>query len=184
MGKTRIIAETGAGQHDVATVAVGALLGLECVVYMGSDDIERQKLNVFRMKLMCAAVIPVSSGSRTLKDAINEAFRDWVSIIGSTHYLMGSVVGPHPYPSMERDFQSVIGKETRKQILKEYQLLPYYIVDCVGGGSNAMGMFHPFLNDKAVRLIGVEAAGQGLATGKHAATLPAGSLGVLHGAKS
>ena len=184
LGKKRIIAETGAGQHGVATAAVGALLGLECVIYMGSDDIERQKLNVFRMKLMGAAVIPVSSGSRTLKDAINEAFRDWVSNIATTHYLMGSVVGPHPYPSMVRDFQSVIGKETREQILKSYQCLPDYIVACVGGGSNAMGMFHPFLNDKDVKLVGVEAAGNGLETGKHAATLSAGSLGVLHGAKS
>jgi tryptophan synthase beta chain len=184
LGKKRIIAETGAGQHGVATAAVGALMGLECVIYMGSDDIERQKLNVFRMRLMGAEVKPVSSGSRTLKDAINEAFRDWVSNIGSTHYLMGSVVGPHPYPTMVRDFQSVIGKETREQILKGYQRLPDYIVACVGGGSNAMGMFYPFLNDKEVKLVGVEAAGNGLETGKHAATLSAGSLGVLHGAKS
>jgi tryptophan synthase beta chain len=184
LGKKRIIAETGAGQHGVATAAVAALMGLECVIYMGSDDIERQKLNVFRMKLMGSAVVPVSSGSRTLKDAINEAFRDWVSNIGSTHYLIGSVVGPHPYPSMVRDFQSVIGKETREQILKEYRRLPDYIVACVGGGSNAMGIFYPFLNDKEVRLVGVEAAGNGLETGKHAATLAAGSMGVLHGAKS
>jgi len=184
LGKKRIIAETGAGQHGVATAAVAALMGMECVVYMGSDDIERQKLNVFRMKLMGTEVRPVTSGSRTLKDAINEAFRDWVSNIGNTHYLMGSVVGPHPYPAMVRDFQSIIGKEAREQMLKEYNRLPDYIVACVGGGSNSMGIFYPFLNDKEVRLIGVEAAGHGLETGEHAATLSAGTLGVLHGAKS
>ena len=184
LGKKRIIAETGAGQHGVATAAVAALMGMECVIYMGSDDIERQKLNVFRMRLMGAEVRPVSSGSRTLKDAINEAFRDWVSNVSTTHYLMGSVVGPHPYPAMVRDFQSVIGKETREQSLKDYQRLPDYIVACVGGGSNSMGIFYPFLNDKDVKLVGVEAAGHGLETGEHAATLAKGTLGVLHGAKS
>ena len=184
LGKQRIIAETGAGQHGVATAAVSARMGLECVIYMGEEDIERQKLNVFRMRLMGAEVRPVSSGSRTLKDAINEAFRDWVSNIKNTHYLIGSVVGPHPYPAMVRDFQSIIGKETREQMLQEHKRLPDYVVACVGGGSNSMGIFYPFLNDKKVRLIGVEAAGRGLETGKHAATLIAGSLGVLHGAKS
>ena len=184
LGKQRIIAETGAGQHGVATAAVSARMGLECVIYMGEEDIERQKLNVFRMRLMGAEVRPVSSGSRTLKDAINEAFRDWVSNIKNTHYLIGSVVGPHPYPAMVRDFQAIIGKETREQMLREYKRLPDYVVACVGGGSNSMGIFYPFLNDKEVRLIGVEAAGRGLETGKHAATLMAGSLGVLHGAKS
>jgi tryptophan synthase beta chain len=184
LGKQRIIAETGAGQHGVATAAVSARMGLECVIYMGEEDIERQKLNVFRMRLMGAEVRPVSSGSRTLKDAINEAFRDWVSNIKNTHYLIGSVVGPHPYPAMVRDFQAIIGKETREQMLQEYKRLPDYVVACVGGGSNSMGIFYPFLNDKEVRLIGVEAAGRGLETGKHAATLTAGSLGVFHGAKS
>jgi tryptophan synthase beta chain len=151
---------------------------------MGEDDIQRQKLNVFRMRLMGAEVRPVSSGSRTLKDAINEAFRDWVSNVSNTHYLIGSAVGPHPYPSMVRDFQAIIGKETREQMLAQYKRLPDYIVACVGGGSNSIGMFHPFLNDKEVRLIGVEAAGHGLETGEHAATLAAGTVGVLHGAKS
>ena len=184
LGKKRIIAETGAGQHGVATAAVAAHMGMECVIYMGSDDIERQKLNVFRMKLMGAEVRPVTSGSRTLKDAINEAFRDWVSNISTTHYLMGSVVGPHPYPLMVRDFQSIIGKEAREQMLKEYKRLPDYIVACVGGGSNSMGIFYPFINDKDVKLIGVEAAGLGVDTPKHAATLSKGSVGVLHGAKS
>jgi tryptophan synthase beta chain len=184
LGKRRIIAETGAGQHGVATAAVSARMGLECVIYMGEEDIERQKLNVFRMRLMGAEVRPVSSGSRTLKDAINEAFRDWVSNIKNTHYLIGSVVGPHPYPAMVRDFQAIIGKETREQMLQEYKRLPDYVVACVGGGSNSMGIFYPFLNDKEVRLIGVEAAGRGLETSKHAATLTTGSLGVFHGAKS
>ena len=184
LGKRRIIAETGAGQHGVATAAVSARMGLECVIYMGEEDIERQKLNVFRMRLMGAEVRPVSSGSRTLKDAINEAFRDWVSNIKNTHYLIGSVVGPYPYPAMVRDFQAIIGKETREQMLQEYKRLPDYVVACVGGGSNSMGIFYPFLNDKEVRLIGVEAAGRGLETSKHAATLTAGSLGVFHGAKS
>ena len=184
LGKQRIIAETGAGQHGVATAAVAARMGLECVIYMGEEDIRRQELNVFRMKLMGAEVRPVSSGSRTLKDAINEAFRDWVSNIRNTHYLIGSVVGPHPYPSMVRDFQAIIGKETREQMLTEYKRLPDCIVACVGGGSNSMGIFYQFLNDKEVRLIGVEAAGRGLETGEHAATLSAGTVGVLHGAKS
>jgi tryptophan synthase beta chain len=184
LGKTRIIAETGAGQHGVATAAVAARMGMECVIYMGEEDIQRQKLNVFRMKLMGAEVRPVSSGSRTLKDAINEAFRDWVSNVSNTHYLIGSAVGPHPYPSMVRDFQAIIGKETRAQMLSEYKRLPDCIVACVGGGSNSIGMFHPFLNDKEVRLIGVEAAGHGLETGEHAATLAVGTVGVLHGAKS
>ena len=184
LGKQRIIAETGAGQHGVATAAVCARMGLECIIYMGEDDIHRQALNVFRMKLMGAEVRSVSSGSRTLKDAINEAIRDWVSNVRTTHYMLGSVVGPHPYPSMVRDFQSIIGKETREQMLTEYHRLPDYIVACVGGGSNAMGIFYPFLGDNKVRLIGVEAAGRGLETGKHAATLMAGTTGVLHGAKS
>ena len=184
MGKQRIIAETGAGQHGVATAAVCALLGLECIVYMGEEDMRRQSLNVFRMKLMGAEVRPVSGGSRTLKDAINEAMRDWVTNVRDSYYLLGSVVGPHPYPSMVRDFQSVIGKEAREQILARCKRLPDYIVACVGGGSNAIGIFHPFLNDKEVKLIGVEAGGGGLKTGKHAASLAAGKIGVLHGAKS
>jgi len=184
MGKQRIIAETGAGQHGVATAAVCAKLGLECIIYMGEEDMHRQSLNVFRMKLMGAEVRPVSAGSRTLKDAINEAIRDWVTNVGDTHYLLGSVVGPHPYPSMVRDFQSVIGKETRQQILDKCNRLPDCIVACVGGGSNAIGIFYSFLNDKHVRLIGVEAAGRGLKTGEHAASLVAGRVGVLHGTKS
>ena len=184
MGKQRIIAETGAGQHGVAAAAVCALLGLECIVYMGEEDVHRQSLNVFRMKLMGAEVRPVSGGSRTLKDAINEAMRDWVTNVRDSYYLLGSVVGPHPYPSMVRDFQSVIGKETREQILARCNRLPDYIVACVGGGSNAIGIFHTFLNDKEVKLIGVEAGGGGLKTGKHAASLAAGKIGVLHGAKS
>ena len=184
MGKQRIIAETGAGQHGVATAAVCALLGLDCVVYMGEEDVHRQSLNVFRMKLMGAEVRPVSGGSRTLKDAINEAIRDWVTNVRDSYYLLGSVVGPHPYPSMVRDFQSVIGKETREQIMARCNRLPDYIVACVGGGSNAIGIFHPFLKDKDVKLIGVEAAGRGLKTGKHAASLTAGKIGVLHGTKS
>jgi tryptophan synthase beta chain len=184
LGKQRIIAETGAGQHGVATAAVCARMSMECIIYMGEEDIQRQELNVFRMRLMGAEVRPVSSGSRTLKDAINEAIRDWVSNVRNTHYMLGSVVGPHPYPSMVRDFQSIIGKETREQILTDYHRLPDYIVACVGGGSNAMGIFYPFLGDKKVRLIGVEAAGRGLETGEHAATLMAGTTGILHGAKS
>jgi len=184
MGKHRIIAETGAGQHGVATAAVCAMLGLECIIYMGEEDMRRQSLNVSRMKLMGAEVRPVSGGSRTLKDAINEAIRDWVTNVSDTHYLLGSVVGPHPYPSMVRDFQSVIGKEARGQILAKCNRLPDYIIACVGGGSNAIGIFFPFLNDKDVKLIGVEAAGRGLKTGEHAASLVAGKIGILHGAKS
>ncbi len=184
MGRHRVIAETGAGQHGVATAAVCAMLGLECIVYMGEEDMRRQSLNVFRMKLMGAEVRSVSSGSRTLKDAINEAIRDWVTNVSDTYYLLGSVVGPHPYPMMVRDFQSIIGKETRQQILTKVGRLPDYIIACVGGGSNAIGIFYPFLNDKAVKLIGVEAAGRGLETGEHAASLVAGRVGVLHGAKS
>ncbi len=184
MGKQRIIAETGAGQHGVATAAVCAMLGLECIIYMGEEDMGRQSLNVFRMKLMGAEVRPVSGGSRTLKDAINEAIRDWATNVRNTYYLLGSVVGPYPYPSMVRDFQLVIGRETREQVLGKLGHLPDYIIACVGGGSNAIGIFYPFLNDKDVRLIGVEAAGRGLKTGKHAASLVAGRIGVLHGAKS
>ena len=184
MRKQRIIAETGAGQHGVATAAVCALLGLDCIVYMGEEDVHRQSLNVFRMKLMGAEVRPVLGGSRTLKDAINEAIRDWVTNVRDSYYLLGSVVGPHPYPSMVRDFQSVIGKEAREQIMARCNRLPDYIVACVGGGSNAIGIFHPFLKDKDVKLIGVEAAGRGIKTGKHAASLTAGKIGVLHGTKS
>jgi len=180
MGKTRLIAETGAGQHGVATAIAGALFGMKTEVYMGSEDVERQKPNVFRMKLLGAEVIPVHSGSRTLKDAINEALRDWVATFETTHYLIGSVVGPHPYPVMVRDFQSVIGKETKRQLLEAEGTLPDCIVACVGGGSNAMGIFYPFSRDK-VRLIGVEAAGRGIETGKHSASLCAGKKGVLHG---
>jgi tryptophan synthase beta chain len=183
MGKQRIIAETGAGQHGVAAAAVCAKLGLECIVYMGEEDMRRQSLNVFRMRLMGAEVRPVSSGSRTLKDAINEAIRDWVTN-PDTHYLLGSVVGPYPYPMMVRDFQTVIGKETKEQILAQGKRLPDYIVACVGGGSNAIGIFYPFLADKEVKLIGVEAAGRGIKSGKHAAPLMAGTVGVLHGTKS
>ncbi len=184
MGKPRIIAETGAGQHGVATAAVCAMLGQECIIYMGEEDMRRQALNVFRMRLMGAEVRPVSGGSRTLKDAINEAIRDWVTNVSNTHYLLGSVVGPYPYPMMVRDFQSVIGKEVKQQILDMEGRLPDCIIACVGGGSNAIGIFYPFLEDKEVRLIGVEAAGRGLATGEHAAPLMAGRSGVLHGAKS
>ena len=184
MGKRRIIAETGAGQHGVATAAVCAMLGLQCIIYMGEEDMRRQSLNVFRMKLMGAEVRPVSEGSRTLKDAINEAIRDWVTNPRDSYYLLGSVVGPYPYPSMVRDFQSIIGKETRQQILDESGRLPDYIIACVGGGSNAIGIFYPFLDDKDVKLIGVEAAGKGLNTGEHAASLSAGRVGVLHGTKS
>jgi tryptophan synthase beta chain len=183
MGKRRIIAETGAGQHGVAAAAVCAMLGLECIVYMGEEDVQRQSLNVFRMRLMGAEVRTVASGSRTLKDAINEAIRDWVTN-PDTYYLLGSVVGPAPYPIMVRDFQSVIGRETKEQMLAGYQRLPDYIVACVGGGSNAIGIFYPFLNDKDVKLIGVEAAGRGIESGLHAAPLMAGTVGVLHGTKS
>ena len=182
MGKRRIIAETGAGQHGVAAATAAALLGIECVVYMGSVDIERQRLNVLRMKMLGAEVIPVESGSKSLKDAVNAAIRDWVTNVTDTHYIIGSVIGPHPYPMMVRDFQSVIGTETRRQILEKTGRLPDFIVACVGAGSNAMGMFYPFLDDP-VELIGVEAAGMGIETGKHAASLCAGKAGVLHGAE-
>jgi tryptophan synthase beta chain len=184
MKKQRVIAETGAGQHGVAAATICAKLGLDCVVYMGEEDIQRQALNVFRMKLLGTELRPVSSGTKTLKDAINEAIRDWVTNVKNTYYLLGSVVGPHPYPVMVRDFQSVIGKEAREQILAQCGRLPDYIIACVGGGSNSIGIFHPFVNDKDVKLIGVEAAGRGIRTGKHAATLAAGTIGVLHGAKS
>ena len=181
MGKPRIIAETGAGQHGVATATVCALFGLDCVVYMGEEDVRRQALNVFRMELLGARCIPVTSGSRTLKDAINEAMRDWVTNVRTTHYVIGTCMGPYPYPRMVRDFQSVIGRETRDQMLNLCGRLPDYVLACVGGGSNAIGIFHPFLEDEEVRLIGVEAGGSGVETGKHAATLSAGSPGVLHG---
>lgn len=184
MGKRRIIAETGAGQHGVAAATVAAKFGLECVVYMGEVDIARQALNVFRMKLLGAQVRPVTSGSRTLKDATNEAIRDWVSNVDDTYYLIGSVVGPHPYPAMVRDFQTVIGKETRSQLQDLEGRLPDYVVACVGGGSNAMGIFNEFILEPGVKLVGVEAAGKGLETGEHAASLGKGKPGVLHGAKS
>ncbi len=184
MGKKRIIAETGAGQHGVATATACAFLGLECVVYMGEEDVRRQTLNVFRMELLGAKVEVVKSGSRTLKDAVNEATRDWVTNVRTTHYIIGSVVGPHPYPQMVRDFQSVIGEETKEQILEAEGKLPDMIVACVGGGSNAIGIFYPFIDDKSVELVGVEAAGYGLDTNMHAATLCKGTVGVLHGAKS
>ncbi len=181
MGKKRIIAETGAGQHGVATATVAARLGLECVVYMGEEDIKRQAINVYRMKLLGAEVVPVTSGSKTLKDALNEAMRDWVTNVDDTFYIIGTVAGPHPYPAMVRDFQSVIGGEVRCQIMEFEGRLPDALVACVGGGSNAMGLFHAFLNDEQVALYGVEAAGEGLATGRHAAPLSAGRPGVLHG---
>jgi len=184
MKKTRIIAETGAGQHGVATATAAALFGLKCEVYMGAEDIERQSLNVFRMKLLGANVIPVTSGSRTLKDAMNEAIRDWVTNVKDTFYVIGSVAGPHPYPLMVREFQKVIGIEARKQFLQKEKRLPDYLLACVGGGSNAMGLFHAFFKDKGVAMIGVEAAGLGLNTNKHSATLNQGTLGVLHGSKS
>lgn len=181
MGKQKIVAETGAGQHGVATATVCALLNLECTIFMGEVDVERQELNVFRMELLGATVIPVKSGSRTLKDAVNEALRYWVKHVDDTHYVMGSVLGPHPFPAMVRDFQSVIGTETRRQILNQTGRLPDAVIACVGGGSNAMGMFYPFLNDEDVALYGVEAAGSGVDTDKHAATLTKGEIGVLHG---
>ncbi len=181
MGKTRIIAETGAGQHGVASATVAARLGLECVVYMGSEDIKRQSSNVFRMKLLGATVVPVESGSKTLKDALNEAMRDWVTNIDDTFYIIGSVAGPHPYPVMVRDFQTVIGREARQQCLEQAGRLPGALVACVGGGSNAIGLFYPFLDDKDVAIYGVEAGGDGLETGHHAAPLNAGKPGVLHG---
>ena len=181
MGKQRVIAETGAGQHGVATATVAARFGMQCRVYMGANDIQRQSLNVFRMKLLGAEVVPVTSGSKTLKDALNEALRDWVSNVDDTFYIIGTVAGPHPYPAMVRDFQAIIGRETRAQCMAQIGRLPDYIVACVGGGSNAMGIFHPFLADTKVRLIGVEAGGDGLATGRHSAPLSAGRPGVLHG---
>ncbi|MDD4893784.1 MAG: tryptophan synthase subunit beta, partial [Candidatus Omnitrophica bacterium] len=184
MKKGRVIAETGAGQHGVATATVAALFGLKCDIYMGEEDIERQRPNVFRMKLLGARVVPVASGSRTLKDAMTEAIRDWVTNVRDTYYIIGSVAGPHPYPMMVRDFQSVLGREARRQVLKKEHRLPDYLVACVGGGSNAMGLFYPFFNDKKVKFIGVEAAGLGIASGKHAATLVEGNTGVLHGSKS
>ena len=184
MGKTRIIAETGAGQHGVATATVAALFGLECVIYMGTEDIKRQSLNVFRMKLLGAQVRPVSSGSNTLKDAMNEALRDWITNVRTTFYIIGSVAGPHPYPLMVREFQRVIGDETKRQILAQEKKLPNYLVACVGGGSNAIGIFYPFISYNQVRMIGVEAAGRGLTSGKHSASVCAGKIGVLHGNKT
>ncbi len=184
LGKKRVIAETGAGQHGVATATAAALFGLECEVYMGEEDMRRQALNVFRMRLLGAKVTEVASGSRTLKDAINEALRDWVTNVETTHYIIGSVVGPHPYPGIVRDFQSVIGQETREQLLAQEGRLPDLLLACVGGGSNAMGMFYPFREDQAVRLVGGEAAGEGIETGRHGASLAAGSPGVLHGSLS
>ncbi len=184
MGKKRIIAETGAGQHGVATAAAAAKFGLECVIYMGEVDIERQKPNVLRMKLLGARVVPVSSGSRTLKDAINEALRDWITNITTTHYLLGSVLGPYPYPLMIRNFQKVIGEETKKDTLQKEKRLPDYLVACVGGGSNAIGLFYPFLKNKSVKMIGVEAGGMGIASGKHAARFAGDRVGILHGTKS
>lgn len=181
MGKRKIVAETGAGQHGVATATVCALLDLECVIFMGEEDIRRQELNVFRMELLGAKVISVTQGSRTLKDAVNEALRYWVKHVDDTHYLMGSVLGPHPFPEIVRDFQAVIGQETRAQILEKEGKLPEAIVACVGGGSNAIGMFHPFIDDEEVALYGIEAAGSGLDTEKHAATMSKGEVGVLHG---
>jgi len=181
MGKTRIIAETGAGQHGVATATVATRLGLECVVYMGSTDIERQKINVYRMQLLGATVIPVNSGSATLKDALNEAMRDWVTNVADTFYIIGTVAGPAPYPQMVRDFNAIVGREARAQMLAEYGRLPDIITACVGGGSNAIGLFHAFLNDRQVKIIGVEAAGEGIASGRHAATIGHGRVGVLHG---
>jgi tryptophan synthase beta chain len=184
MGKRRIIAETGAGQHGVATATVCARFGLECVVYMGAEDMRRQRLNVYRMELLGATVVPVESGTRTLKDATNEALRDWVTNVPTTHYIIGSVVGPDPFPRMVRDFQAVIGREARTQMLARYSSLPHTVVACVGGGSNAIGIFSGFLDDAEVRLVGVEAAGEGIDTGHHSATLSAGTPGVLHGSLS
>ncbi|MBI5217163.1 MAG: tryptophan synthase subunit beta [Ignavibacteriae bacterium] len=184
IGKTRIIAETGAGQHGVATATVAAMMGLECIVYMGTEDMQRQEINVTRMRLLGAEVRPVSSGTGTLKDAINEALRDWVTNVRNTFYVIGSVVGPHPYPMMVRDFQSVIGKETKQQMLEKEHRLPDYLVACVGGGSNSIGLFYDFLQDLSVKIFGVEAAGHGIETGKHAATLTAGKPGALHGSFS
>lgn len=184
MGKKRIIAETGAGQHGVASATAAALLGLECVVYMGEEDTKRQSLNVARMKLLGATVVPVTTGSRTLKDAINEAMRDWVTNVETTHYLLGTVAGPHPFPTMVRDFHRIIGVESRAQVLELTGRLPDAVLACVGGGSNAIGIFHPFINDTSVRLIGLEAGGDGVETGRHAATISGGTPGVLHGTRS
>jgi tryptophan synthase beta subunit len=184
MGKQRVIAETGAGQHGVATATVCAMLGQECVVYMGEEDVRRQALNVFRMQLLGAEVRSVKEGTRTLKDAINEAIRDWVTNVDTTHYLLGSVVGPHPYPMVVRDFQSVIGEEAKQQMLDAVGRFPDYAVACVGGGSNAIGLFYPFVNDAGVKLVGVEAGGTGISGGKHGASLSVGSPGVLHGTMS
>jgi tryptophan synthase beta chain len=184
MGKKRIIAETGAGQHGVASATAAALMGLECVVYMGEEDTKRQALNVARMKLLGAEVVPVTSGSRTLKDAINEAMRDWVTNVESTHYLLGTVAGPHPFPTMVRDFHRIIGVEARAQVLELTGKLPDAVLACVGGGSNAIGIFHPFIDDVSVALIGLEAGGDGVTTGRHAATISGGSPGVLHGTRS
>jgi tryptophan synthase beta chain len=184
MGKGRIVAETGAGQHGVASATAAALLGLECEVYMGAEDIERQALNVFRMRLLGARVVPVESGSRTLKDAINEALRDWVTNVRSTHYLLGSALGPHPYPMMVRDFHAVIGQEARRQARRALGRLPDVVVACVGGGSNAIGLFHPFIGDRRVAIVGVEPGGEGIASGKHGASMTAGHVGVLHGCMS
>src|SRR5690554_124155 len=181
MGKTRIIAETGAGQHGVASATVAARLGLECVVYMGATDIERQKINVYRMKLLGAEVVPVTSGSATLKDALNEAMRDWVTNVHDTFYIIGTVAGPDPYPRMVRDFNAVVGREARAQVLEQYGRLPDAVTACVGGGSNAIGIFHAFLNDRGVRIVGAKAAGEGIESGRHAASLAAGRPGVLHG---
>jgi tryptophan synthase beta chain len=184
MGKTRVIAETGAGQHGVATATAAALLGLDCMVYMGEEDTHRQALNVSRMRMLGAEVIPVTAGTRTLKDAMNEAFRDWVATVGHTHYCIGSVGGPHPFPMMVRDFQRIIGVEAREQVLRQEGRLPDAVVACVGGGSNAIGIFHAFIPDQSVRLVGCEAGGDGLDTGRHAATLTGGSPGVLHGMRT
>ena len=181
MGKPRVIAETGAGQHGVASATVAARFGLKCVVYMGAVDIERQKINVYRMKLLGAEVIPVTSGSKTLKDALNEAMRDWVTNVADTFYIIGTVAGPHPYPMMVRDFNAIVGREARAQMLEQYGRLPDVLTACVGGGSNAIGLFHAFLNDSSVRMVGAEAAGEGISTGHHAASLAAGRPGVLHG---
>lgn len=183
MGRTKLMAETGAGQHGVATATVAALFGMDCDIYMGEEDVRRQALNVYRMRLLGARLIPIASGSRTLKDAINEAFRVWMATAETTYYLFGTAAGPHPYPTMVRDFQSVVGREARSQILEQEGRLPDYLVACVGGGSNAIGLFHPFLEDDS-RMVGVEAAGRGLETGAHAASLSAGSEGVLHGART
>ena len=184
MGKKRIIAETGAGQHGVATATVAARFNLDCEIYMGAEDIERQALNVYKMEMLGAEVIPVTSGAQTLKDATNEAIRDWVTNVEDTHYIIGSVVGPHPYPMMVRDFQRIIGDETKEQIKEKEGRLPDYLLACVGGGSNAMGLFYPFVEDQEVKMIGIEASGKGIETGQHAATLSAGRVGVLHGSKS